>query len=119
MLRWKAGPRRIGGIGAGVGVRVDWGGVTAGTCDASRQVAVGLVRFFGQASASQQTLVHDAGGGEHRNMTAVEAAQFDTASQAWGTLNPLLKRAVIALGYRKPTEIQQLSLSKTIAETWR
>jgi hypothetical protein len=37
---------------------------------------------------------------------------------AWGTLNPALKRAVIRLGYREPTEIQRLSLSKTVAPIW-
>jgi len=36
-----------------------------------------------------------------------------------GGTHPLLKRSVVQLGLREPTEIQRMSLSKNVAPQWR
>lgn len=80
----------------------------------------GSVRAFGRASDGQlhRTLAHDTRRSER--VRDEEAASIDNeAMEAWGTLNPLLKHAVIKIGLKEPTEIQRLSLSKNVAATWR
>ena len=39
--------------------------------------------------------------------------------QAWGGLHPMLQRAVVKLGLKGPTQIQQLSLGQNATKTWR
>jgi len=81
--------------------------------------AAGCVRKFGQASMpSHRTQAHETGSGEQARDE--DAAPFDMqAMEAWGTLNPLLKHAVIKIGLKEPTEIQRLSLGKNVEAKWR
>ena len=64
--------------------------------------------FDGEGERAQHAPGHDG------------ASDLDAAAmRAWGALHPLLKRSVVQLGLREPTEIQRMSLSKNVAPQWR
>ena len=80
-------------------------------------LTAGVRRAFGQAGSAQPAAQTAPASARTRNNR--DTVALDGAGAQWGSLHPLLIRAVLALGFWQPTEVQRLALSKAVAPSWQ
>ena len=91
-------------------------GLLVGRCGERSSITMQVVSAPAHGGAARA----EAGESENRQRRH-EAPSLEEVEdmRAWGRLHPALARAVVNIGLRAPTEIQQLSLGKNVSKTWR